>query len=246
MKINSIVEIDVSSVNGFIENILRYSSHRGDYIRLYRGHQKYNWELKPRIARVHTADKLKEKKILDEFYNLSIPYLSDWRSYSDWDKIAIAQHFRLRTRLLDWTTNPLIALWFAFQKPNDDSVKRCVWGVLADESNLSNMNNDLFSQNPISFFKPNQLNSRIISQSGWFSVHQHDESNNSYFEINAEYCGHENLAKFIFPDNERNQILQFLDSLGINQHSVFKDLDSLSEYLEWKYFSDLSTRRVSV
>jgi hypothetical protein len=45
--------------------------------------------------------------------------------YSDWDLIALCQHHGIATRFLDWSSNSLVALWFAVssrysrcEKPN--------------------------------------------------------------------------------------------------------------------------------
>ncbi|WP_346205279.1 FRG domain-containing protein [Aeromonas salmonicida] len=102
-----------------IENISEYLSavrERGHVV-LYRG-QAEDWPLIPSIGRVNIAllnGLLEvEEDIVKQLKRYGYPYFkNDISDETDW--ILHAQHFGLPTRLLDFTQNPLKALYFAVE-----------------------------------------------------------------------------------------------------------------------------------
>ncbi len=83
----------------------------------YRGCGKSSYELIPSLYRHKYAKKKNyaaelEQKLMTRFKQRSLPYLSKPFT-DDWNTLFFMQHYEVPTRLLDWTENPLIGLYFA-------------------------------------------------------------------------------------------------------------------------------------
>jgi len=243
-KIDSLID----SVKDFIEqldvlevakdNFAKDNNLEGkDLLILFRG-QREDEPLLPKIDRNGVPlSKLKkiEKQLIDEFKRRSYPFL-DFHPKTRWDWLALAQHHGLPTRLLDWTENPLAALWFSLNKKGDNS-NRVVWCFVVEENKIVNpreLHNSPYNQGKTKIFKPNHITTRISSQSGWFTVHRLNREK-GFIALNKNVDYESNLVKFNISNKNRTKMLSDLDKLGINASSLFSNLDGLSRYLKWKY-----------
>jgi hypothetical protein len=205
---------------------------------LFRG-QREKKDLLPKIARTDPSRDTTsiEKKMLNEFRRRAPMLLANADQLDDWDLLVHAQHFGMSTRLLDWTQNPLVALWFAcggtgdaepffvysFRPPRDSFMdsRRLRLGP--------------FSQDSTRVLKPMLNNARIVAQEGWFTVHRYSAKALRYVPLNVNTKLHDHLTCFEFPGSLRKPIMQKLSRLGVNHQTVYADVYGLCRHVSWIY-----------
>jgi hypothetical protein len=112
-----------------------------------------------------------EKPALKQFINLSIPYLG-FEPVNEWEWLAIAQHHGVSTRMMDWTTNPLVAAYFAIEYNRSALVDSAIY-VIKDHHEIvkASLDQSPFEIKIPSIFHPRHSTPRITAQSGLFTVH---------------------------------------------------------------------------
>ena len=104
----------------------------------FRGHADKTWELKPSLFRNNNV--MYEHELLKKAQNTLWLELQNTKTHLE--RLIILQHHGLSTRLLDVTTNPLIALYFACQENKNEKGEETDGIVYCGYYNDDNFNND--------------------------------------------------------------------------------------------------------
>jgi hypothetical protein len=211
-----------------------------DNLTLYRG-QSLDRPLLPKIARYEIKDVAQtERDMLEDFKRRSV-HLIDYRPGNSWDWLALAQHHGMATRLLDWTENPLIALWFsmALKTETKDSDYSVVWGFDVPNEDIVTSPEEMekLADGITKVFKPNHITKRISSQFGWFTIHTSNRDKKFLpFEDYEDYS--DRLFKITVKSSCFSECKKWLHNFGINSASMYPDIDGLAKHVEWLYLEN--------
>lgn len=253
---------------------------------VYRGLSNEEYKLLPGIFRKQT-DKIDNLEISSDKYRtwgteidilkafiheassiISMPSenIGQWAEY--------AQHYGVPTRFLDWSKNPLVALYFCVRDNNERDGS--VW-VLHAKNYSRYMAKRLGEQNDLGFktphiiveelvkghshyelpilYTPYYVDARMSAQSSYFMVWGTCEEALETMlasddlkmclpkkEIGLRtYGNHEIEAltfRFLVYACDKQMILHELDTVGINEKTLFPGLDGIGRYVEREYRFD--------
>jgi hypothetical protein len=209
--------IEITSLEAFIGH-LRFL----DETAAYRGHGNANFKLLPSVARLGFSSPdyalQFERTVLSDFKRKAYPYLQ-LEPQSEFEWLFLAQHHGLPTRLLDWSYNPLVALFFALEdvQEADCCVYQALWNQCITPDVLRTWP-DPFAVRELMSVVPELRHVRFQAQSGLFTIHPHP------FVETLEGV----ITKYIIPRQYRQIVRWKLRTLGIKMELLFPSLDSLA------------------
>jgi len=200
---------------------------------MFRG-QTRDWPLLPRIGRypsiVHGHDDWHgfHDYIIDRFLRLGHPFLSG-HVKNNAESWVIAQHHGLPTRLLDTTTNPLKALFFAVNHPADDSYDGVLWvfSCMSWREELDEEYSEFWEKELIPFF-PSQLTPRLTAQEGAFISYPLPNNCKPLKHIDKLKQDDFSLLKLVIPATQKATLRREVATFGVKFSLLFPDLDGVA------------------
>jgi len=230
----------------------------------FRGQSDFSLGLIPKFWRPE-YERANEAEMRLEFMSVGFPLGDSSADKDDWYWYFLMQHYGCPTRLLDWTTNPLVSLYFAVRHVTAQDA--AVWVIDPWRWNRAHVKDlygpaipgwketkpylmkleDAFDKElgedesrkkwPMSI-EPPHIDRRIAAQGSKFLKFGKEKDMLKSPSINKKQGGkgkHAIVDRIIVPRIKAEPILSELNSLGVNQRSLFPDLEGLGGYISWEW-----------
>ncbi|MDP2241287.1 MAG: FRG domain-containing protein [Burkholderiales bacterium] len=182
----------------------------------------------PRVKRVpyRLAD---ERAIFTMFKSQALAYLQRPPTTPlEW--LALAQHFGMPTRLLDWTESILIAAWFAVENAGakEDGADAAIWVAHGVSSIDAEDPCDPFKVKSPCVYRPAHVSARIAAQGSVLMLCPKPTE-----KVKLAF-----VRKITIARRAEFTIKKRLNTCGVNKRLLFPDLQGLAEHLSWLHKHD--------
>ena len=236
---------------------------RGDIKSLwFRGQGDAAWGLTPSRWRPGYAEETEAEMRL-EFESVGRQLAPTDAQRDKWGWYFLMAHYEAPTRLLDFTVNPMVALYFAVKSampgvdaavwvldpwkwneihvrglygpalPGWKETKPYLWDL---EDSMDVDNTDVRRKWPVAI-EPPHIDRRISAQEGRFMLFgtERDMVRSPNVNRRTKKGKHAKLDKIAVASSSVKAIRDELDCLSVNDKTLFPDLGGLAKYIAWKW-----------
>ncbi len=217
----------------------------GGFRHLFRGQSDSSWGLIPSLYRIRAPNiaaasldesySMYEAQLIEVFFREGLPYLPQLtRGYSN-DRI-LAQHFGVPTRFLDWSQDPLVALFFALEDWEKDT-DASIYMLIPDSHYLPEHVSGLGSHQAIALTPP-AIDRRIPAQKSALTFHPYGAKDAPFVPLDersdfgnpigsSSNAVSRGFVKIVIPKIAKRHLFQSLLALGIDRRNLFPGLDGV-------------------